>query len=78
VFGQWQDNLLDPCPGPAVTPNQVGPRRFATRGPIANLYLAGAGVMGDGVAPYMLSGQLAAAAARSRRQGKWVRPEFMR
>ena len=46
--------------GPAVIPEQVGLRRFRTRAPISNLYLAGAGVFGDGVAPCMGSGRLAA------------------
>jgi all-trans-retinol 13,14-reductase len=46
--------------GPAVIPDQVGLRRFRTRSPIPNLYLAGSGVFGDGVAACMGSGRLAA------------------
>lgn len=49
--------------GPALTPEQSGPRRFGIRTPLPNLFLAGAGVFGDGVAPCLLSGRVAARAA---------------
>lgn len=46
--------------GPALTPDQWGPFRFSTRSAVRHLYLAGAGVLGDGVAPCLISGRLAA------------------
>lgn len=59
--------------GPALTPAQAGFRRFRTRTPVPNLLLAGAGVFGDGVAPCLFSGRVAArfaarAVAPSRRR----------
>jgi phytoene dehydrogenase-like protein len=49
--------------GPALTPEQAGLRRFGTKTPLPNLFLAGAGVFGDGVEPCLLSGRVAAHAA---------------
>ncbi len=49
--------------GPAMTPAQTGLRRFRPVTFVPNLVLAGAGVFGDGVAPCLYSGRVAAAVA---------------
>jgi len=62
----WTDYLGAPhggAYGPAATPHQMGPWRFGTRTPVAGLFLAGQGVLGNGVAPSLMSGRLAAMAA---------------
>lgn len=64
--------------GPAITPAQAGFKRFRPITPIGNLFLAGAGVFSDGVAPCLASGRVAARlAARSvaarKRWAPWVR-----
>lgn len=65
--------------GPALTPAQSGRRRFSTRTPVGNLFLAGAGVLGDGVAPCLASGKMAArAAARSMAARRWWAPPVLR
>lgn len=46
--------------GPALTPEQSFWRRFGPRTPMRNLFLAGAGVFGDGIAPCLGSGRIAA------------------
>ncbi len=50
--------------GPAMTPDQIGPFRFAPAAPIKNLYLAGSGVFGCGVSPCLMSGMIAAKLAK--------------
>jgi phytoene dehydrogenase-like protein len=52
--------------GPAMTPSQYGLRRFRTTTPVSNLFLAGAGVFGDGILPCIESGWQAALAAERR------------
>lgn len=52
--------------GSALTPAQVGHRRFGTTTHIPNLFLAGSGVLGDGVMSCLASGQLAARAVERR------------
>ena len=62
----WAENLDAPhggAYGPAATPHQMGLWRFGTRTPIAGLFLAGQGVFGNGVAPCLMSGRVAAMAA---------------
>jgi phytoene dehydrogenase-like protein len=46
--------------GPPLTPEQWGWRRFGPTTPLLNLFLAGAGVFGDGIAQCLASGRLAA------------------
>lgn len=65
--------------GPALVPSQAGWRRFGTRAPIAGLFLAGAGVLGDGVGPCLASGRLAArAAVRAMGARRWWAPPVLR
>jgi phytoene dehydrogenase-like protein len=52
--------------GPAMTPEQWGLSRFGPTTPFHGLFLAGAAVLGGGVAPALLSGKLAADAALRR------------
>lgn len=49
--------------GPAHTPSQVIPFRFAPRGPLEGLYLCGASIMSAGVVPSAGSGHVAATIA---------------
>lgn len=49
--------------GPALTPEQIGRRRFQSRTPISGLYLTGSGVYGAGVANCFAAGRDAAALA---------------
>lgn len=46
--------------GPAQTPGQSVPFRFATSTHLPNLFLAGAGVYGGGILPCLQSGRAAA------------------
>lgn len=46
--------------GPAMTAAQSGIHRFPSTTPVPNVILAGAGVLGDGVAPCAFSGRVAA------------------
>lgn len=62
-LARWTRAVHGGAYGPAMTPDQWGPFRFGTRTPIEGLLLAGAGVLGGGVAPALLSGKLAALAA---------------
>jgi all-trans-retinol 13,14-reductase len=45
--------------GPEHTPDQIGPFRFATKGAIGGLFLAGASTMGAGIVPCAVSGHQA-------------------
>lgn len=63
--------------GPALTPRQAGWRRFAATTPVRHLFLAGAGVLGDGIAACLASGRLAAELA-TRAVGALVRPAGVR
>lgn len=56
--------------GPAMTPSQWGPFRFGTTTPVRGLLLAGAGAIGSGVAPCLLSGKLCALAAQRTREDR--------
>ncbi len=53
--------------GPAAVPEQFGPNAYRARGTLTGLYLAGAGVIGPGVAPSLASGLMAAKAVRNDR-----------
>ena len=68
----WADYLGAPhggAYGPAATPHQSGPWRFGTHTPVAGLFLAGQGVFGNGVAPSLMSGRMAAMAAQRHLSG---------
>lgn len=52
--------------GPALIPRQTGLHAFRTTTPIPALFLAGAGVFGDGITPCLQSGLAAARAAMRR------------
>jgi len=60
--------------GPMATPEQFGHRAFRAKGPIDGLFHAGAGVLGPGVVPCLVSGVVAAkqavAAYKPRRFGR--------
>jgi len=45
--------------GPEQTPNQLGPFRYGTRGAIDGLYLCGSSVLGAGIVPCAVSGNMA-------------------
>jgi len=56
----WVNAIDGGLYGPAMTPNQSMFFRFPSSTFLPNLFLAGAGVFGDGVLPCMQSGQVAA------------------
>jgi all-trans-retinol 13,14-reductase len=56
----WVNAIDGGLYGPAMTPDQSMFFRFSTSTFLPNLFLAGAGVFGDGVLPCMQSGQVAA------------------
>jgi all-trans-retinol 13,14-reductase len=63
----WVNAVRGGCYGPEQTPDQVGPGRFSSFGAgIEGLFLAGAGTIGGGIMPCVMSGVIAGGkAARS-------------
>lgn len=75
-FRSWVGAIDGGAYGPASTPHFWGPMRFETTTWLPNLMLAGAGVLGHGVAPCLLSGRLAAnavAATAEAPKASWPR-----
>ena len=60
AFRSWVGAVDGGAYGPASTPHFWGPFRFETATWLPNLFLAGSGVLGHGVAPCLLSGKVAA------------------
>lgn len=61
AFRSWVGAVDGGAYGPASTPHFWGPFRFESKTWLPNLFLAGSGVLGHGVAPCLLSGKMAAA-----------------
>lgn len=69
TFQSWVGLVDGGAYGPAETPDFWGPFRFETRSWLPNLFFAGAGALGHGVAPSLLSGKLAAIAVERATHG---------